>query len=163
MKSVLGLVLVGLSVGAQGQSAADVAAVKDVARRQFSTFERRDAEAYGALFTRDGTFVSVLGERIDGRAAIVQANAEFFPYFNVAKTHIEVKEPSVKFLDARTAVVYEAWSGLWMKRDTEAQSGYMTMVMTRREGRWLIFSATNAFNFQGRKDFDLYGWTPEKR
>jgi uncharacterized protein (TIGR02246 family) len=142
------------------QSATDKTAISRVVVQQYELFGKRDAVAYGKLFTEDGTFISMPGLKIDGRRDITDANAKFFTFMNIDKTRMAYKPPRIKFVDAHTAIVYSAWSGLWVSGETHEESGYLTMVMCKQAGAWKINSATNAANAMGARDFDLVDYDP---
>ncbi|QYE33373.1 SgcJ/EcaC family oxidoreductase (plasmid) [Polymorphobacter sp. PAMC 29334] len=145
---------------AHGETAADKVLITQVVKQQYELFGKRDAVGYGKLFTKDGTFISMPGLKIDGRRDITDANAKFFAFMNVDKTRMTYKPARIKFIGPNTAIVYSAWSGLWTSDDTHEQSGYLTMVLCKQAGEWKINSATNAANAMGAKDFDLVDYDP---
>lgn len=139
------------------QSATDRAAIETVVADQYRTFGNRQADAYGALFTPDAVFITAEGMKMDGRQEITEGNAAFFGMVDAEKNKVTYKNLTIKFLNSDTAVTYSVWDGLWTKPAIadRAQSGYLTMTLSRVGGRWLIASATNAFNWRGTPNYDL--------
>ncbi len=162
MRSVLlvcagSLALFGVGGSAWAQSEADRAAIETLVSDQYRTFGNREAEAYGELFTPTATFITVEGMKMDGRQEIIEGNAGFFRMVDAEKNDVTFKNVIVNFIDEDTAVTYSVWDGLWTKPaiNDRAQSGYLTMVVEKTDGRWLIASATNAFNWRGTPAYDL--------
>ncbi len=125
--------------------------------QHYRTFGQRQADAYGALFTTDAVFITVEGMKMDGRKEIIEGNAWFFRMVDAEKNNVTYKNLTVRFLNPTTAVTYSVWDGLWTKPATggRAQSGYLSMTLSKVGGRWLIASATNAFNYRGTPNYDL--------
>ena len=139
------------------QTTADRAAIETVVAEQYRTFGQRRADAYGALFTPDAVFITAEGMKMDGRQEITEGNAMFFGMIDAEKSNVTFKNLTVKFLNPTTAVTYSVWDGLWTKPAIadRAQSGYLTMTLSKVGSRWLIASATNAFNWRGTPNYDL--------
>lgn len=139
------------------QTDADRAAVETVVTEQYRTFGARQADAYGALFTPDAVFITVDGMKMNSRQEIIDGNALFFGMVDPEKNNVSYKNLTVKFLNPVTAVTYSVWDGLWTKPAIadRAQSGYLTMTLSKVGNRWLIASATNAFNWRGTPNYDL--------
>ena len=139
------------------QTAADRAAVETIVAEQYRTFGQRRADAYGALFTPDAVFITAEGMKMDGRQEITEGNAMFFGMVDAEKNNVTFKNLTVKFLNPTTAVTFSVWDGLWTKPAIagRAQSGYLTMTLSKVGSRWLIASATNAFNWRGTPNYDL--------
>lgn len=153
----LAVSLCGISSPLIAQTAADNDTVRKLVADQYRYFGDRQATAYGDLFLPNATFITVDGLKMDGRAEIVDGNTVFFGMIDTVKNHVTYKNLTINFLDANTAVTYTVWDGLWTKPaiNNRAQSGYLTMIMHKVKNRWLIASATNAFNYRGTPDFDL--------
>lgn len=139
------------------QTAADNAAVRKLVDDQYRFFGDRKAVAYGNLFMPTATFITVDGMKMDGKAEIIEGNALFFGMIDTAKNDVVYRNLTITFLDSKTAVTYSVWDGLWTKPaiNDRAQSGYLTMIMHKVKNRWLIASATNAFNWRGTPNYDL--------
>ncbi|UZK67832.1 YybH family protein [Sphingomonas sp. M1-B02] len=154
-----------LSAPSHSQTAADRAAVETVVAEQYRTFGARQADAYGALFTPEAVFITVDGMKMNGRQEIIDGNALFFGMVDPKKNNVSYKNLTVKFLNPVTAVTYSVWDGLWTKPAIadRAQSGYLTITLSKVGNRWLIASATNAFNWRGTPNYDLLEYDEWRR
>ncbi|MEU4251973.1 SgcJ/EcaC family oxidoreductase [Amycolatopsis sp. NPDC026612] len=102
---------------------------------------RGDADAYGAHFTEDATYVTFVGTRYTGRDDIAGSHRVLFEKF-LKGTKLAHEVLDVRFLGADVAVV--STSG-----DTHkgAQPGKLSKVQTytlvRDNGRWLVAAFHN--------------------
>jgi ketosteroid isomerase-like protein len=66
------------------------------------------------------------------------ANARIFK-----SSHAEIKPDSVRLLRPDTALVHASWTITGDPRDPQPRSYLMTMVVSKRDGHWLIVAAQN--------------------
>ena len=157
LSAMAAMALCGIRTPAFAQTAEDREAVRVLVDNQYRYFGKRQAVQYGALFLPTATFITVEGMKMDGREEIVEAHAMFFELVDAGKNDVIYKSLTTHFVDPSTAITYSVWDGLWTRDpiNGRAQSGYLTMVMHKVDGRWLIASATNAFNWRGTANYDL--------
>lgn len=139
---------------------ADVAAITDSVTLDFV---HKDMKHFSKLWADDAVFITVTGLKADGRDAIVDMHS-MAPYIIDDSTQIKLNPPVIGFPDKNLAIVYSVWAGLVFKvgeSKTPVQSGYLTVVLRKKNGSWKIVSATNAYNFEGRHPFNFETYTPD--
>jgi uncharacterized protein (TIGR02246 family) len=109
-----------------------------------SSWNAKDAHAFAAQFTEDATFVNVNGTIWIGNKDIEErlANAEVF-----RSSHAEIKPESLRFLRPDAALLHVSWTITLDPRSPQPRSYLMTMVVSKRNGRWSIFAAQNGSAF----------------
>jgi uncharacterized protein (TIGR02246 family) len=84
------------------QDSPDVAAVRKTAEAFAQAFNKGDARAVAALWTKEGEYVGAGGEPVRGREALEKAYAEFFK--KNPKASVEVTIESIRLLGRFTAL-----------------------------------------------------------
>ncbi|MEO6086543.1 MAG: SgcJ/EcaC family oxidoreductase [Umezawaea sp.] len=121
---------------------------------------RGDADAYGAHFTEDVTYITFVGTRYQGRQDIVDSHRALFAKF-VKGTKLAHEVLDVRFLGADAAVLTsrgDTVKGEHPKKLTKVQ----TYAMVREGDRWLVA----AFHNTQRKPLMegiSFRFTPETR
>ena len=144
--ALVGLLGLGMQASAAPSQSAEEAAVKAAVQSFVDAWNRRDMEAFAALFTEDADFVNVRGTRWIGRSAIraghAAAHATIFK-----NSQLRILELSVRFLKPDVAVA--RWACELSGQTTPAgesvpaRKAIHTFVMTKTQERWLIVVAQN--------------------
>ena len=115
---------------------ASLAELKAVARLLVDSWNRRDAEAFGKLFTPLAEYVSGAGERIRGRQAIAELLGKAAP-----ATQVSLAGEPVGVCDAGSGELRFMWSSA----DTSGvpRHGTITCACTRQGRGWLIEALHN--------------------
>jgi uncharacterized protein (TIGR02246 family) len=100
----------------------------------------KDAQAFASQFTEDATFVNVNGALWIGKKDIQDRHAKAAIF---KSSHAEIKPDSMRFLRPDIALVHVSWTITGDPRDPQPRSYLMTMVVSKRDGRWLIVAAQN--------------------
>jgi uncharacterized protein (TIGR02246 family) len=100
----------------------------------------KDAQAFASQFTEDATFVNVNGALWIGRRDIEDRHAKAGIF---KSSHADIKPDSMRFLRPDIALVHVSWTITGDPRDPQPRSYLMTMVVSKRDGRWLIVAAQN--------------------
>jgi uncharacterized protein (TIGR02246 family) len=109
-----------------------------------SSWNAKDAHAFASRFVEDATFVNVNGTLWIGNKVIEErlGNAAAFK-----SSHAEIKPESVRFLRPDIALVHASWTITGDPRAPQPRSYLMTMVVSKRNGHWLIAAAQNGSAF----------------
>jgi uncharacterized protein (TIGR02246 family) len=105
-----------------------------------SAWNQHDPHAFASQFAQDATFVNVNGWLWIGRKEIEDRHARAGIF---KSSHAEIKPRSVRFLGPDVAAVLVSWTITGDPRDPQARQYLMTMVVSKRGGRWLIIVAQN--------------------
>lgn len=100
----------------------------------------KDAQVFASQFTEDATFVNVNGTLWIGKKDIEDRHAKAGIF---RSSHAEIKPDSVRLLRLDIALVHVRWTITGDPRDPQPRSYLMTMVVSKRDGRWLIIAAQN--------------------
>jgi uncharacterized protein (TIGR02246 family) len=100
----------------------------------------KDAQAFASQFTEDATFVNVNGALWIGRKDIEDRHTKAAIF---KSSHAEIKPDSMRLLRPDIALVHVSWTITGDPRDPQPRSYLMTMVVSKRDGRWLIVAAQN--------------------
>jgi uncharacterized protein (TIGR02246 family) len=100
----------------------------------------KDARAFASQFIEDATFVNVNGALWIGKKDIEDRHAKAGIF---KSSHAEIKPDSVRLLRPDIALVHVSWTITGDPRDPQPRSYLMTMVVSKRDGRWLIIAAQN--------------------
>jgi uncharacterized protein (TIGR02246 family) len=113
---------------------------EDAVSGLMAAWNLKDAHAFASQFTEDATFVNVNGTLWIGKKDIEDrhANARIFK-----SSHAELKPDSIRLLTPDIALVHVSWTITGDPRDPQPRGYLMTMVVSKREGRWLIVAAQN--------------------
>ena len=144
----------------------DLATLRASATAFREAFNRADAKAVAALWTKDGQYVDELGQRYEGRAAIEKEYADFFAAH--PGTKIQIAITSLRLLSADAAMEEGRTSIEPAPEGSPAASEY-TAVHIKTDGKWLMSSvhdrrAEIASHFSKLEDLDwLVGsWSAEE-
>lgn len=105
-------------------------------------WSRHDAEAFGALFTEDATYITYVGTCYSGRQDIVKSHRALFQKF-LKGTRLADKITSTRFFGPDTAVVTsrgDTYKGEQPKKLTKVQT--YTLVR-QNDGAWRIAAFQN--------------------
>lgn len=117
------------------------AAVTAVLDSLADAWARGDADAYGAHFTEDATYVTFVGTRYQGRDDIAESHRALFAKF-LKGTKLAHEVLDVRFPGADTAVLTsrgDTVKGDRPKKLTKVQ----TYTLVRDGGRWLVAAFHN--------------------
>jgi uncharacterized protein (TIGR02246 family) len=121
--------------GANGQSGPE-----DAVSGLMAAWNLKDAQAFASQFTEDATFVNVNGTLWIGKKDIEDRHAKAAIF---KSSHAEIKPDSMRLLRPDIALVHVSWTITGDPRDPQPRSYLMTMVVSKRDGRWLIVAAQN--------------------
>lgn len=179
MRSVLGLGLIvaatGLPVVAQTatktekpKAAADakgvdkkerdeLAAIRKASQEFINAFNRADAKAIAALWTKDGDYTTASGEVVSGREGIEKAYAEFFAANPDAK--IQLVLDSLRLL-SDTAAIEDGRVILETAVVASAGTTRYFVVHIKSNGQWLMSSVrdTQVDAAPAERDLDDLAW-----
>ncbi|MFD3557075.1 SgcJ/EcaC family oxidoreductase [Streptomyces goshikiensis] len=120
----------------------DTAAVRAVITSLIDAWQRHDAEAYGAQFTADATYVTFVGTYYQGRADIVESHRALFAKY-LKGTRLADEVLDVRFYGPDTAVVTgrgDTYKGSRPRKLTKIQ----TYTLVREpDGTWRIAAFHN--------------------
>ena len=127
--------------------------IESLYRELISTWNDRDARAYGALFTPDGTLVGFDGSEVGPRSAIVEHLEQVFSDHETAPYITKVRE--VRMVGADGAIL-RGVAGMVPPGESAIKpevNAVQALVAVRREARWRVahFQSTPAA-FHGRPD-----------
>jgi uncharacterized protein (TIGR02246 family) len=139
LKMLFLLALFFVVTGARAQSGPE-----EAVSGLMSSWNAKDAHAFASQFTEDATFVNVTGTIWIGNKDIEErlANAAVFK-----SSHAEIKPESLRFLRPDVALLHVSWTITRDPRAPQPRSYLMTMVVSKRNGRWFIFAAQNGSAF----------------
>ncbi len=123
--------------GWQDAAVSDLAAIRAESQAFVAAFNKKDAKAIAAMWTKEGEYVDDLGRRFLGREAIEQAYAEFFA--NSPKVKLRVMIDSVRLLGHSTAIEDGRAIVEPPPAGSPAYSKY-TAVHVKVDGKWLMAS-----------------------
>lgn len=113
---------------------------EDTVSGLMAAWNLKDAHAFASQFTEDATFVNVNGTLWIGKKDIEDrhANARIFK-----SSHAELKPDSIRLLRPDVALVHVSWTITGDPRDPQPRAYLMSIVVSKRDGRWLIVAAQN--------------------
>ena len=117
------------------------AAVSAVIDSLAEAWNRGDADAYGAHFTEDATYVTFVGTRYQGRQDIADSHQALFAKF-LKGTKLAHEVLDVRFLGADVAVLTSRGDTVKGERPRKL-SKVQTYTLVRRDGRWLVAAFHN--------------------
>ncbi|MDG4858605.1 SgcJ/EcaC family oxidoreductase [Streptomyces sp. T-3] len=120
----------------------DRQAVTDTIASLIDAWRRHDADAYGAAFTEDATYVTFVGTYYRGRTDIIESHRTLFAKY-LKGTQLADEILDIRFLGPDTAVVTgrgESYKGSRPKKLTKVQ----TYALVREpNGQWRIAAFQN--------------------
>jgi uncharacterized protein (TIGR02246 family) len=129
------------SVGTGQGTAQDEDAIRKAIADYDETWNRHDMKAHAQLFTEGADFVSVVGAYLQGRGEIEAQHAEMHAG-DYKDSQMTTMSLAVRFLTPDVAVVHRGAEAIF-NRGQVKRRWFMTLVMTRQDGRWLIAAAQN--------------------
>ena len=118
--------------------------IRELMDRLSDSWARGDAQAYGAEFTEDCDYVAFDGTRFRGPTEPQTHLAHLFDTV-LKDSRLEGEAESVRFVTPDAAVVH--WTGSvaypWQERVKRRRLSRQTLVMVRRDGRWLATAFQN--------------------
>jgi uncharacterized protein (TIGR02246 family) len=105
-----------------------------------ASWNLKDAHAFASQFTEDATFVNVNCALWIGRKDIEDRHAKAGIF---KSSHAVIKPESARLLRPDIALMHVSWTITGDPRDPQPRSYLMTMVVSKRDGRWLIVAAQN--------------------
>jgi uncharacterized protein (TIGR02246 family) len=105
-----------------------------------ASWNLKDAHAFASQFTEDATFVNVNGALWIGRKDIEDRHAKAGIF---KSSHAEIKPERARLVRPDIALMHVSWTITGDPRDPQPRSYLMTMVVSKRDGRWLIVAAQN--------------------
>jgi uncharacterized protein (TIGR02246 family) len=105
-----------------------------------ASWNLKDAHAFASQFTEDATFVNVNGALWIGRKDIEDRHAKAGIF---KSSHADIKPDSMRLLRPDIALIHVSWTITGDPRDPQPRAYLMTMVVSKRDGRWLIVAAQN--------------------
>jgi uncharacterized protein (TIGR02246 family) len=147
------------SIGAQGGSAADEKAIRDVEANWEKAWNSDDVPAMTRDFAPDADAINLAGEWFKGRAPFAQSIAEL--HSDKAKGSVwQTEQTSVKFLTPEIAVVHVLINSHGEHNPDgslrPARHAILTRVEVKRGGQWLIV-ASQATNIVPRASASVPG------
>jgi uncharacterized protein (TIGR02246 family) len=149
----------GRPTGAQGGSAADEKAIRDVETRWENAWNSNDVAAMSRDFAPDVDAINLAGEWFKGRAPFAQSLEEL--HSDKAKGSIwQTEETSIKFLSPEIAIVHVVIRSHGEHNPDgslrPARHAILTRVEMKRDGQWLIV-ASQATSIVPRASALLFG------
>ncbi|MFD4375115.1 SgcJ/EcaC family oxidoreductase [Streptomyces sp. NPDC059202] len=126
---------------AQNQKA-EISAVMD---RLDDAWARHDADAYGALFTEDATYVTFVGTYYSGRADIVESHRALFSKF-LKNTRLAGEITDIRFYGPDAAVVTgrgDTYKGGTWPKASKLSKVQTTTLVREADGQWRIAAFQN--------------------
>ncbi|MFF1925957.1 SgcJ/EcaC family oxidoreductase [Streptomyces sp. NPDC058221] len=122
----------------------DKAAITAVMAEMNLAWARNDADAYGALFTQDATYVTFVGTYYSGRADIVECHRALFAKF-LKNTKLAGQITDIRFCGPDTAVVTgrgDTYKGAAPKASKLSKVQTCTFVR-EADGQWRVAAFHN--------------------
>ncbi|MFD0542503.1 SgcJ/EcaC family oxidoreductase [Streptomyces mexicanus] len=125
----------------QGQQQ-ETAAVKAVLDGLVAAWDRNDAEAYGALFTEDASYLSFIGTVYRGRRDIVESHRALFATL-LKGTKLADEVVDIRFYGPDVAVVNSRGDTYKGKRPPKLGKVQTYTLVRDPDGRWRIAAFQN--------------------
>ncbi|MEU3341759.1 SgcJ/EcaC family oxidoreductase [Streptomyces sp. NPDC006668] len=109
-------------------------------------WDAADGHGYGELFTPDATYVQFNGVLLSGRREIAEMHDLMFRTMLYGTRLVTGEIESVRRLGEDHAVVVSTGAALypWQKEATPKRLSRQTLLLERRDGRWLVAGFQNA-------------------
>ena len=118
----------------------DLSAIQQSAKIFAEAFNRKDAKAVAALWTKDGEYIDETGKRFAGRDAVEKQYSRFF--IEHPKAKISVVVDSLRQVNANTAV--ELGRAMVELGPANVGSSQYTATHTKVDGKWLMSSVRDS-------------------
>lgn len=113
-----------------------------------AAWNAHDMKAFANLFSEDADYVNAYGDWWRGREALHAKNAEAHGSY-YARTRMRTEAPAIRQLEDDLVLIQARWV---LHGDTRAKRderrGFVTLVMTKEDSRWLIRLAQNTERHQ---------------
>ncbi|HEX6356558.1 SgcJ/EcaC family oxidoreductase [Actinophytocola sp.] len=142
--AMAGLITSTAAVAATPEPASDQAAFDRLRGQQEDAWQRGDAAAWAATFTRDGDMVTFNGDHLSGRQHITTRMQHYFDTY-LSGTRLLMLTEQVRYTEPDTAIIVRTGCVLWNQETTctdEALS-VNTNVLIKRHGQWAQTSFQN--------------------
>ncbi len=138
------LLTAGLALAEKSPAAGDEEAVRKAAASFQAAFNKGDAKAVAANWIPDGDLITVTGQLIKGREAIQRQIERLF----VERLHerIEMTTIAVRFLTPDVAML-DGTSRFVPVPKGPPTNDHHTIILVKRDGRWLFASLRAALSF----------------
>jgi uncharacterized protein (TIGR02246 family) len=124
------------------ERAVDGEAVRVLTDALVATWDRNDADAYGALFTSDASYTIFVGTRYCGRTAVIESHRALFRVF-LKGTRLAGEVQRIRFLGSDVAVV-TSHGDTYKRRRPRRLSKVQTLTVVREaDGRWRVAAFHN--------------------
>lgn len=133
--TVLGLAVSLGSVLLAQDTAADEEAIREMDARWSEAWNNRDAEAIVAMYTEDADGIDLMGQTVNGRAAILAQMTEEFENLPEGAT-AESEQLHLRFIRPNIAIADGVWSVSGLPEGMVAE-GLYTAIMVKQDGEWL--------------------------
>ncbi|WP_410585414.1 SgcJ/EcaC family oxidoreductase [Amycolatopsis sp. lyj-108] len=123
----------------------DKAAITAVMAEMNRAWARNDADAYGALFTQDATYVTFVGTYYSGRADIVECHRALFAKF-LKNTKLAGEITDIRFYGPDTAVVNgrgDTYKGAAAPRSSKLSKVQTCTFVREADGQWRVAAFQN--------------------
>lgn len=123
----------------------DKAAITAVMAEMNSAWARNDADAYGALFTQDATYVTFTGTCYSGRTDIVECHRALFSKF-LKNTKLAGEITDIRFYGPDTAVVTgrgDTYKGATTPRASRLSKVQTCTFVREADGQWRVAAFHN--------------------
>lgn len=125
-----------------GGTAADLHGVCATLAEMTAAWNRGDADAYGATFTENGTYITFAGTYYDGRRDITEGHRALFNGF-VKGSKLADSYLGIRFFGADTAVVTTRGDRYDRDRPTELSKTQTYTMVREQDGKWRIAAFHN--------------------
>lgn len=111
-------------------------------------WNRRDMKAFSEAYTKDASFINVLGETYLGRSAIENRHLKMH---QKKDSRLEVKDITLREIRPDVVIALVQWqvihSGIPKSADatSDTRHGILTQVFLKEGGQWLVTASHNTF------------------
>ncbi|WP_280269889.1 SgcJ/EcaC family oxidoreductase [Nocardia wallacei] len=131
-----------MNVIPDGGTAADLQGVCATLAELNKAWERGDADAYGAVFTENGTYTAFAGTHYVGRRDITESHRALFDGF-LEGSKLADSYLGIRFFGADTAVVTTRGDRYDDERPSELSKTATFTMVREQDGRWRIAAFQN--------------------
>jgi uncharacterized protein (TIGR02246 family) len=155
-----------VKVSTDSATASDEMEIRSVVKGHADAWNRHDMKALAELFADDAHWVNIVGMHWPGKAAIVKAHEAYHRTF-FQTTDIKIANVEIRFIAPGVAAAV-----ILLKVDPftppdgvrrPASDDCLSLILARRDGRWLIAHGHNTVIDPGAQQFDPVktGWPRE--
>ena len=125
----------------------DEDAIRELLAQQVAGWNSGDPAAYASVFTPDADYVTFLGARYQGRAAIAASYAPLFAKL-LRGTRLELKESTLRFLTPDVVLIHSRAAVTKNARRRNRGVRINTSVAVRTGSGWLLTCSQNTTHRQ---------------